>query len=230
MRAAARQLPKLRAVRLAHRPGDTVVAPAGPRLLRPWQRHSGHDAAAVVEAIVSAHGLSGAIRLLVSCAKQPSDALRKQWRRPVASASCGRLADRPGDAAVRRGRLDEWSSSISAAMRAWTPATAPPARATARARLQEGANRVGSKRFGDSRSGRKAGPGPGHSRRRPRRRHSRLRNWRIAGHAAHPGRRPAIALARAWSPSGIRDCVFPVRPRQPAERRSRPRRLGCFAS
>jgi hypothetical protein len=49
------------------------------------------------------------------------------------------------------------------------------------ARLQEGTDRVGSKRFGDARSGRKAGPGPGHSRRHPRPRHSRLRNSRGAG-------------------------------------------------
>ena len=37
MRAAARRLPELRAVRLAHPPGDAVVPPRPARLVRPWR-------------------------------------------------------------------------------------------------------------------------------------------------------------------------------------------------
>ena len=55
----------------------------------------------------------------------------------------------------------------------------------------------------------------GLSARRPSRqtglRRAELRKWRIAGRAAHPGRRPAIVLARAWSLSGFHDRVCPGR-------------------
>jgi hypothetical protein len=44
----------------------------------------------------------------------------------------------------------------------------------------------------------------------PTSKHPDAHLWRIAGRAAHPGRRPAIVLARAWSPSGFRDRVCPL--------------------
>jgi hypothetical protein len=49
MKAAARRLPELRAVRRAHPPGDAVV-PRGPaRLLRPWQSASWRSAVGVLD-------------------------------------------------------------------------------------------------------------------------------------------------------------------------------------
>ena len=47
-------------------------------------------------------------------AKQHSDALRKRSAAGDVGVEADRLADHPGDAAARRARRDEWSSSVAA--------------------------------------------------------------------------------------------------------------------
>jgi hypothetical protein len=66
------------AIRFAHLPGDAVVPSVAARLLSAWHRHSRNDNAAVLEAIVPGHGLSGCGPDVGFPARQQSDALRKQ--------------------------------------------------------------------------------------------------------------------------------------------------------
>jgi hypothetical protein len=85
-----------RVIRLAHRPGDAVVPPGAARLLSAWHRRSRHDDAAVVEAIMPGHGLSGAVRPLASQREAVVRCAMKAVARPVTSASRGPPRGSPG--------------------------------------------------------------------------------------------------------------------------------------
>jgi hypothetical protein len=67
-----------------------------PPLLQPWHRHSRHDDAAAVEAIVPGHGLGGAVRPLVSQREAAVRCPTEAVARPVTSASRGPARGSPG--------------------------------------------------------------------------------------------------------------------------------------
>ena len=92
-------------------PTTTGRSSREPPSLLPWHRHSRHNDAAAVEAIVPRHGVGGCGPAVGFPARRSSPSPTAAVVRPVTSASRGPTRGSHGDAAVRHPGRDESSSS-----------------------------------------------------------------------------------------------------------------------